>query len=217
MNHTGKARQILYSATVLLVALLMLSSFKIDAYASNVRPIRAVAQDYNEESNYIKNWLKVNGFGYHEISNPRELYSLDEKLIALYFDIDNTGYIIINTIDYDVMEYSFAFRTELQGYTKLYYTDFTSIYGEICYSRVQDCYSKKIMSIETVKEEKSDFLSFEVRKPLAQKEYSLSKQNTRVYSNSGNNTYHESGELRNALSRWYTGYYCQSLDRKSVV
>ncbi|MBO4617935.1 MAG: hypothetical protein J5717_11330 [Lachnospiraceae bacterium] len=162
---------------------------------------------YGLESQYLTEWLKKNGLGMHNVSNPKELYSVEEKIVAIYFDIDNTGYIIINAFDYDVMEYSLSSKVELQGYSKLYYTDFLSIYGELDKSRLQDCYSKKVISSEAVKTIDNEFL-YGDRKSIVQREYALSKQSSVAYTNSGNNTYHESGSLKNSLARWYTGYYC---------
>jgi len=213
---------ILFAAATLIISLFAFFG-KNDSYAAGKYdrhiddPISYLngSDDYKEEAEYLTEWFKLNGYGNHSISNPRKMYSLDDELIAICFDIDNTGYVIINTINYDIMEYSFEGSIAGKQFNKLVYTGFTSVFGKIDEGRLCFIATGEVVPVYEAKESAMDFSSLQ-RKPLAQKMFAIKSGKGEVARPMGGNDYHESGSLKKDLVKWSSSYYCH-VDSASIL
>ncbi len=181
---------------------------KIDKYADASFDFNEGPDDFKAESAYLTEWFKKNGYGNHMIANPRKMYSVDDEFIALCFDIDNNGYVVINTVNYDIMEYSFDSKVEGKNFDKLVYAGFSSIFGKIEDGRLCFLKTGEMVPVAEVSESSMDIASMQ-RKPLEQKTFVLGKINGNVASPMGGNDYHESGNLKKSLVTWKSSYYCQ--------
>ncbi len=205
---------ILFAAATLIISLFAFFG-KNDSYAAGKYdrhiddPISYLngSDDYKEEAEYLTEWFKLNGYGNHSISNPRKMYSLDDELIAICFDIDNTGYVIINTINYDIMEYSFEGSIAGKQFNKLVYTGFTSVFGKIDDDRLCFLATGEVVPVYEAKESAMDFSSLQ-RKPLAQKMFAIKSGKGEVARPMGGNGFFESGSLKKNTAKWSSSYYC---------
>ncbi len=112
-----------------LLAVLMVVCVLIHPIIGNGEVISAtenVKTNYTDEEYFVKNWFILNNFGEHEITEPKDLYSFKGKIIARYYNVDKTGYVIVNLLDYEIMEFSFESRPDINDIEKVVYIRFAS-------------------------------------------------------------------------------------------
>lgn len=188
----------------LFVCLLILSlTFGASSYVS--------AKDnsiYQNESKYATLFLQNLGFGKVQLSNPVSLKNVDGNMEAVVFTLNNKGYLIIDTNDYDIPEFSFD--------TKNPYTvqDGKNIYnGPYNYMRdngqnVIDITSNKVTSKSNIekcyKRSAVDNKTKLTKIKNAEQSQLRSKTNTTYASN----PYYSSGNISGTLRTWSTSNYC---------
>ncbi len=217
MTRCSKVKNLLIKTAGVLCIAAATFFFKADSYAmNNVAGVDskisklegeiASLGSFDGEAAYLEEWIKANGYGNHEVLHPRKMYTPDGDYIAVCFDIDQTGYIIINTINYDIMEYSFNKRIDSHSNT-LIYAGFTSVFEKIDANRFVSVDSGEVISAEAMGTTAFENLDIQ-RKPLSQKLFNMN-QKAPVAEKNGGNGYYESGDLSKALATWDTGYSCQ--------
>lgn len=188
---------ILTIGLIIITVLLNFSSIKGSA--------KPYSKNHEEESSYLFDWFVLNGLGNHIISNPREMYSIDNNPIALLFDIDDNGYAVLNLINYDLMEFSFQNRPKFKENEKIIYNGFVSFYVDNG-SMLYDVSKHKPINKESV----SDFFSDipiekkELRQKLAEEE-TLKSSISAAPLRDG---FIEYGSLPYSLVTWTTNYFC---------
>lgn len=203
---------------VLLIAVLILSAFER-------APLYSAENQRQEEASYIKEWFLRNNLGTHTVTEPIELYSLSGLPAAVKFKVDNKGYVIICSQNYDVMEYSFESAPELDLEKKIVYNGFLEYYEDEG-NKLMNVLTKDIIEKDQVKDyysridRKSNSKSSE---KLTYKTDVLREQNSRVNVVSDErllsvrNGFFESGELNHSLPSWgVTGITCQ-VDCAAIV
>jgi len=218
MTRCSKVKNLLIKTTGVLCIAAATFFFKADSYAmNNVAGVDskisklegeiASLGSFDGEAAYLEEWIKANGYGNHEVLHPRKMYTPDGDYIAVCFDIDQTGYIIINTINYDIMEYSFDKRIDSHSNT-LIYAGFTSVFEKIDANRFVSVDSGEVISAEAMGTTAFENLDIQ-RKPLSQKLFNLNQKAPVAERNANGNGYYESGSLKKSLVTWKSSYYCQ--------
>lgn len=166
-----------------------------------MKKILFLSEFYGMEKQYVTKWLELNGYGLNELSNPIELYGIDGSIGAVCFDLNSTGYLIINTYNLDIMEYCFDGKSPLNSYENVIYNGPLEYYIEKNGSTI-DLLTKNSVDKKSInnnyqlskisEEEKSSKLEIQ------------EAANSLLWSVSAV----ETGSLANSLVTWSSSYYC---------
>ncbi len=170
--------------------------------------------NYQEIAEYVTLWFDVCGYGKHKISNPLELYSKSDEKIAVMFSIDQGGYVIVNLINYDVMEFSLDSCPEVSG-DKNIYNGFLEICSEDNNRLYRDSFPSSL-------DEETDFWIDKNaigRIGLQEKRDQLVRIEARrgiIDSRQTRNSTVDIGDLSHPLMTWGSGFYCQ-IDAAAIL
>ncbi len=227
MIKMQRIEKMLYGVVIAMILGVLFIATKLDTYAMgngisvkgdnnrfNPRVDLAV-NDFKLEAEYVEEWLRANGYGQHNVVNPRKVYSVNDKYIGIYYDIDNDGYVILNTINYDIMEFSLETRLVDRSTRKLVYAGPLSVFDKIDDCRYYLLNAKKTVLLQNID---SGFVDFDkmAKKSLSQKMYIFDKEKSKynVMANGGNP--YETGSLKKSLAPWDTEYACM-VDSAAII
>lgn len=158
----------------------------------------------------------MNGYGAHAITDPLELYSLSDEIIAHRFRVDQSGYIIINTINYDIMEFSFSDARALNSNCKIIYNGCLSLYEDIGFGFLVDADTRQLISSPKVE---SGFVDSKQIERISLENKLKQMENLRAMEEAKDCTFekktmqkssfYENGNLFHSLVTWHPLYYCQ--------
>lgn len=178
--------------------------------------------NFEVEKEYATKWLVLNGFGQFDLSNPIELYALDGNIGAIYFDLNPNGYLIINTFNYDIMEYSFNNKQSFEYYDHVIYNGPLQYYIETEGNTI-DLFTDSIVNKEDLS---TNYIQNKISiDDQTQKIQNLDSLITSLYTdnildsnevfnersivNATSNSFFETGSLTSSLVTWSSDYYCQ--------
>lgn len=164
-------------------------------------------EKYQVEEEYALLYLQANGFEAEKLSNPIELYSFDDEIEAVCFTIDQTGYIIVNTNDLDIPEFSLEASSpysNCQG--KSLYNGPISYYDQVN-DTIEDISTGKIVIDNEklqvkYKKEKKD------KGEILERIETYSSNNSDSTKSSIVSSFIENGNLSGTLRTWYSNRYC---------
>lgn len=99
---------------------------------------------YKQLTQYVEDFLDLEE---GKLSQPYELYDINDEVNALLFTIKDGGYSIIHIDNYDVPEYSFESNTyyKLDG-SKLYYDGPLNDYQQVANNELENALTKSVVS-----------------------------------------------------------------------
>lgn len=187
--------------------------------AQDIHEERIGSSLYQMESIYAEQWLLINGFGKHQLSNPKELMSVKDEIAAVLFEINEGGYIVINLYNYDILEYSADNRPDLINCNKVVYNGFRQFYTEDKdrLIGVIDGYEIRKADLNCFfdKVEKYDYEKILYKTEQMKKNCSELEDGGQLVSKQVRAGY-EYGNLSHSLQTWNSPFYCQ-IDSAAIL
>ena len=163
---------------------------------------------YQLEKEYISKWLELNRYGINRISNPIELFNINGDVEAVCFDINTSGYIIINIHNYDITEFSFDAKKPISD-KKIIYDGPLKYYieeqGKLINVKTNKAYSKSLFQINKPRVTLSNSEKYRKLTSI------INDTDLEVRS-----SFFENGFLSNSLVTWSSSYYC-SVDASAIL
>ncbi len=207
------------SSLILFVSLLFLAVFDYDSVSAS---IYSKQTDTVEEATYVEEWLMLNNLGRHVVSDPTDLYSVSGEKVAIKFNVDKNGYVVLSLKNYDIMEYSFASSPKIDSAKKNIYNGFLCYYEEKGNELVDVITKKKI--------EKNDVEDFFKKLPqmssvkLSEKVEALKELKNekeilpgKTVLKAAGNGFFENGSLNHSLVTWSSSYYYCQVDSAAIL
>lgn len=194
-------RKNLFITLLLVICIIFGTSFNVSADVLNNNDNIWDYKSHNLEKDYASKWLKLNGYGINELSNPIELYSIDGSIGAICFDLNNTGYLVINAYNLDIMEYSFSNKKPFGNYNNVIYNGPLQFYIKNDENTI-DLFTNSIIDKENLS---NNYIINKISTEDKNSKIEKLKDNAFFASNS----FVESGSLSGSLVTWSSSYYCQ--------
>ncbi|WP_139902346.1 hypothetical protein [Clostridium thermarum] len=164
--------------------------------------INVFAKDnFSDEKEYAKKFLKLMGHDV-ELGKAIPLYNIDDELEALSISINDGGYVIINTNDLSVPE--FSLKTE-NPYSVLNDTSKPIYNGPLKYYKYED---GQLVSLNTNKKVDKDKLTKNYKKSASEKEKNINQLNDAYSIESNYSSTSYGSRITGTLRTWATSHYC---------